>query len=126
MRKALIVEDNPTFLNTFKEAMSRSFPEVELTDAQNGEQALEMIGKSRPDIVFLDIRLPGQSGLEILEIIKSGYPEICIVILTDYDLPEYREVAGKAGAYDFIPKGTLRISDIAKLFKRCWGSEGRV
>ncbi|MGZ3539371.1 MAG: response regulator, partial [Thermodesulfobacteriota bacterium] len=57
-------------------------------------------------IVFMDIRLPGENGLELTKKIKQNYPDIIIVILTSYDLPEYRQAALKRLADCFVPKGS--------------------
>jgi DNA-binding NarL/FixJ family response regulator len=121
MHKALIIEDNQTFLKTFKEAMCKRFPEIKIEDAADGKQAFDKIDAFQPDIIFMDIRLPGESGLELTIKIKSKYPGIRIVILTDYDLPEYREAAKKGGADGYIHKGSFNLSNISQLFQSYWG-----
>ncbi|MBW2330881.1 MAG: response regulator transcription factor [Deltaproteobacteria bacterium] len=65
----------------------------------------------------MDIRLPGESGLELTKRIKATHPEIAIIILTAYDLPEYREAAYDGGADAFIPKSSLKLPDIAVLIE---------
>jgi DNA-binding NarL/FixJ family response regulator len=117
MLKTLMVEDNDTFRETFKGALLKQFPFMVLEEAVDGTGAFDKIKSFLPDLVFLDIRLPGESGLELTEKIKARYPEIVVVILTDYDLPEYREAAFHGGADDFIPKGSLNLSEIAALIE---------
>ena len=51
----------------------------------------------------MDIRLPGENGLELTKRIKMNYPDIIMVILTNYDLPEYREAARESMADYFVP-----------------------
>lgn len=63
----------------------------------------------------MDIKLPGESGLELTKKIKSSYPEIIIIILTNYDLPEYRDVAMRNGADYFLSKGSSNTQDIVSL-----------
>jgi len=53
----------------------------------------------------MDIRLPGENGLELTKKIKKNYPDITVVIVTSYDLPEYREAARESMADYFVPKG---------------------
>ncbi len=65
----------------------------------------------------MDIRLPVQSGVELTKRIKETRPEILVVILTGYDLPEYREAALQSGADDFIAKDSLNLEDIAALIE---------
>ena len=54
-----------------------------------------------PDLIFMDIRLPGENGIELTKKIKARYPNIIVIILTGYDLPEYREVACQYADYFF-------------------------
>jgi DNA-binding NarL/FixJ family response regulator len=61
--------------------------------------------------------LPGESGLEITKKIKADYPNITIIILTSYDLPEYREAAQQYQANHFLSKGTTTKENILALVK---------
>ncbi|MDM8515742.1 response regulator transcription factor [Desulfobacterales bacterium HSG16] len=115
MTKVLIVEDSPTFRKTFRDALSRRFPFLIIKEASNGREALDRIKSFDPALVFMDIRLAGESGLELTEKIKAENPEIIVIILTNYDLPEYRKAASDGGADDFIPKGALSLTKIEGL-----------
>ncbi|OQX26808.1 MAG: hypothetical protein BWK80_08490 [Desulfobacteraceae bacterium IS3] len=118
MQKTLLVEDSKTFRQTFKAALCRRFTTMLVEEAADGTQAIEKISSFQPDLVFMDIRLPGKSGIEITEMIKACHPEIRVIILTEYDLPEYRTAAQESGADDFIPKGSLNLSDIEEMIMR--------
>jgi len=118
MQKALIVEDNTIFRKTFRDALSKHFPEMALQEATNGKIALKKLDTFQPELIFMDIRLPGQNGLELTEKIKERYPDVFVVILTEYDLPEYREAACFGGADAVIAKGALNISEIAGIVRR--------
>lgn len=129
MLKTLIVEDSPVFRKTFKEALCKRFPLMAVEEALDGKEALEKITTFLPDLVFMDIRLPGETGLELTRRMKASHPHIVIIILTDYDLPEYREAAHDGGADGFIAKGALNLEDIGTLLEsmfpgRVLGSEG--
>ncbi|MCK4486318.1 MAG: response regulator transcription factor [Desulfobacterales bacterium] len=117
MLKTLIVEDSATFRKTFKEALCKRFPFMAIDQAVDGAEAMQKIKTFLPDLVFMDIRLPGASGLELTKRIKASHPEIAIIILTAYDLPEYREAAYDGGADAFIPKSSLKLADIAALIE---------
>ena len=106
MFSVLIVEDNPTFRLSLKELLLDEFPAFEVEDAANGKEALQKIETSHPHLIFMDIRLPGENGLQLTRKIKSLHPEIIVIILTSYDLPEYREAAKRARANHFITKGS--------------------
>ena len=118
MCKTLIVEDSATFRKTFREAMNKRFPDMVIEEAEDGIQALQKIKAIQPDIVFMDIRLPGENGLALTGKIKAAHPEIVVIILTDYDLQEYRTAAFSNGADNFIAKGSLNLSELAEIIGR--------
>jgi two-component system response regulator YesN len=107
MVTALIVEDNVTFRGSLKETLHSRFPAMNITEAGDGEEALQKIKASVPDLIFMDIKLPGENGLSLTKKIKIEYPDVVIVILTSYDLPEYREAAFQYDADYFITKASL-------------------
>jgi len=107
IKRVLIVEDNVFFLQFFKETLRSRFPSMEISEAANGEEAMQKINVLRPEVVFMDVRLPGESGLELTRKIKTQYPDIIVVIITNYDLPEYREAAYESKADHFISKDSF-------------------
>ena len=106
MCKTLIVEDNVTFRQMLKESLRFRFPTMEIEEEPDGRHLFNKIDSFHPKIVFMDIRLPGENGLELTKKIKKNYPDIIIVILTSYDLPEYRQAARESMADYFVPKGS--------------------
>jgi len=113
----LIVEDNLTFRHALAEILQSQFPEMVIAQAGSGGEAIEKIPGFNPDLVFMDVRLPGENGLEITRRIKLQRPEIVVMILTSYDLPEYRDVAMRYGANHFIVKGSSTFEEISTLVK---------
>jgi CheY-like chemotaxis protein len=107
MEHILIVEDNGFFLQFLKETLHSRFPSVDILEAANGEEALQKIRTFPPDAIFMDLRLPGENGLELTKKIKTQYPNIIVIILTNYDLPEYREAAYQCRANHFLPKDSF-------------------
>ncbi|MFH1487903.1 MAG: response regulator transcription factor, partial [Pseudomonadota bacterium] len=106
MTRALIVEDNDTFRQTLRKMLSNNFPTLTLDEARDGTEALDLIGTSCPDLIFMDIKLPGENGLQITKKIRGLYNKAKIIILTSHDYPEYREAARNYGASHFISKGS--------------------
>ena len=104
MSKTLIVDDNVTFRQMLKESLYSRFPTMEIEEEPDGRDLFNRIDSFHPRIVFMDIRLPGENGLELTKKIKKNYPDIIIVILTSYDLPEYRQAARESMADHFVPK----------------------
>jgi YesN/AraC family two-component response regulator len=86
-----------------------------IEEAREGKEALEKVHAFEPDLIFMDIKLPGESGLELSRRIRHFNPEVKIIILTSYDFPEYREAARNGGADHFISKGTSKAEEILAL-----------
>ena len=117
MFRILIVEDNVHFRQTLANVIHFYFPDIVLEEAGDGKEALQKFTSFRPDIVFMDIKLPGENGLEITKKIRGLDSDVNIVILTHYDFPEYREEAKKYGASHFLSKISSSPEDILNLIK---------
>jgi DNA-binding NarL/FixJ family response regulator len=104
--KVLLVEDNDDFLRGLAGFLRERFPPIALYEASDGTEAMEKVESFLPQLIFMDIKLPGQNGLEITRRIKRQHPDINVVFLTSYDYPEYREAARECGAYCFLSKGS--------------------
>ena len=114
----LIVEDDVMFRNLIKETLFAGFPLLPISEASDGVEALEKINACIPNIIFMDIKLPGENGLVLTKKIKERYPQIIIAILTAYDQPEYREAAFQCGAAYFLPKGSTSLDEIRSLVEQ--------
>jgi len=75
-----------------------------IAEAGNGREALQLIHDLQPDIVLLDVTMPGLSGLEVLEESKKQFPELRVIILTVHDAGEYAMQALRAGAAGYLLK----------------------
>jgi len=124
MLKTLIVDDSSTFRKAFRNALCERFPFMLIKEAPDAADALQKIKTFLPDVIFMDIQLSGESGLELTKRIKASHPEIAIIILTAYNLREYREAAYDGGADAFIPKNSLNLADIAALIKSVFSDDG--
>jgi two-component system response regulator YesN len=115
MNMILIVEDNDTFRHALRNLLHSRFPAVDLEEAQDGTDVMQKIDEFHPDLIFMDLRLPGESGLELTKQIKDEFPETIIILLTNYDLPEYRAAADESGANYFLGKGSSTAEEILEL-----------
>jgi len=113
--KTLIIEDNATFRQSLREILFDKFPSMLIEEAVNGKEALQKIGDIAPDLIFMDIKLPDESGLNLTKKIKNNYPRIIIIILTSYNIPEYRDAAYQYGASHFLSKSSSTSNQIIKL-----------
>ncbi len=107
MKRVLIVEDNAFFLQFFRETLRSRFPFMEISEATDGEEAIQKVKALQPEVVFMDVRLPGENGLELTKKIKAQYPDTIVVIVTNYDLPEYRKAAYESKADHFVSKDSF-------------------
>jgi DNA-binding NarL/FixJ family response regulator len=115
--KTLIVEDNANFRRILRDSLENLFPAMVIHEAAEGNEALERVDTFRPDMIFMDIRLPGENGLQLTQKIKTRYPDTKVVIMTSYDSPEYREAAVRCGANHFISKNSMNWQQIEALVK---------
>jgi CheY-like chemotaxis protein len=105
--RTIVVDDNPTLLKVVARLLS-SIPGVEVVgEANSGHGALEAVDRLRPDLVLMDLAMPGMDGLEATRrlVARPGAP--AVIIMTVHDLPHYRDAALAAGARKFIAKSEL-------------------
>ena len=118
-QRILIIDDEEGFCKLLKLNLEEN-EEYEGMMATSGEEAIELVKKHKPDLVLLDIRMPGMNGLECLKRIKSIAPDIPVAMVTAiWDAQEGRR-ALEAGAYDYITKPVdfeyLKTALFVKLF----------
>lgn len=121
--RTLIVDDEPIARKVLREELD-SFHDVEIIgEADNGAVALERISAEHPDLVLLDLQMPGMSGLEVVRNLKSGTHMPVIVIVTAYD--QYAIQAFEAGAIDYLlkPVGGERLAEAVQRAKRLTGRD---
>jgi len=101
MQTILIVDDDKSIRYSLKRMLENSFS---ILTAQNGEEALRLVRERSPDLVLMDIKMPGLSGIEILQEIKQIDPKTLVVMMTAYGTTETAIEAMKQGAFDYIIK----------------------
>lgn len=115
MLNILIIDDNDSFRESFKDLLSQNFPEMQIHEAVDTKGSLEKISEYPSDLIFVDIELAGESGLELIRKIRTSYADPVIAIFTSYDLPEYREAAQESGANYFFSKGGSSMEEVLSL-----------
>ena len=117
MFTTLIVEDNAPFRYFLTKLLHERFPAMVIAEAEGGEEVRRKLHTLVPDLIFMDIELSGENGLELTKQIKMRYPKTIVIILTSYDLPEYRKAAAQYGASYFLSKGSVSTDEIQKVVK---------
>lgn len=98
----LLVDDEVEFLETLEKRLRRR--NMEVTVATSGEQALEVLGERSPDVVVLDVKMPGMDGIETLKEIKRRAPLVEVVMLTGHANVEVAIQGMEMGAFDYLMK----------------------
>ncbi len=115
MFKTLVVEDNEHFRESFIKLLETRFSSMAFEKASSTEEALQKIPAFLPQLVFVDIQLPGENGLQLAQKIRSSDDNTIIVMLTNHDGPEYRQAANQCGANFFISKEGASIDEIIEI-----------
>jgi nitrogen regulation protein NR(I) len=109
MDKLLLIDDEPDVQYSFRRIFDS--PEIEITTASSGEEGLKLIPKVTPDLVMMDVRMGGMSGLEMLRRLRQADARLPVIIMTAYGTTQTAIEAMKLGAYDYV----LKPFDVPKL-----------
>src|SRR5947208_5462007 len=109
MSKLLLIDDEVDVQYSFQRIFDS--PDIELTTASSGEEGLKLIPKVKPDLVIIDIRMGGISGLETLRRIREIDSKLLVILMTAYGTTQTTIEAMKLGAYDYL----LKPFDVPKL-----------
>ena len=102
VKKILIVDDEKSVRYSFRKLYKG--PEYQVIESGTGLEALSVIKKERPDLVLMDIEMPGLSGLEAIRRVKDMYPQLPVIIITAFGTTERVIAAMKYGAFEYLEK----------------------
>lgn len=114
--KLLLVDDETNFINTLAERMRMR--DLGSDVVHDGEQALEFVKDAVPDVMVLDLRMPGIDGVEVLRRVKKSHPQVQVIILTGHGSEQDEDICRQLGAYEYHKKPV----DIDKLIKSIKGA----
>jgi DNA-binding NtrC family response regulator len=100
--KVLLVDDEEAYVKTLAERMEMR--DVGSRVALSGEEALQMLEDEPPDVMVLDLRMPGIDGMEVLERVKKKHPHIEVIILTGHGSDREEKEARRLGAFEYLQK----------------------
>ena len=113
--KVLLVDDEEDYVRTMAERMEMR--DLGSDVALGGEQALEMLAEGVPDVMVLDLRMPGLGGMEVLARVKASYPQVEVIVLTGYGTDEDEQEARRLGAFEYLRK-PVDIADLMQTIRR--------
>ncbi len=115
--KILLVDDEQEFVKTLSERIKMRELGTEI--AHDGEQALEIVNKEVPDVMVLDLRMPGIDGMEVLQRVKKAYPEVQVIILTGHGSDRDEEEARRLGAFEYLQK-PVEVDTLVNKIRRAY------
>jgi DNA-binding NtrC family response regulator len=117
--KVLMVDDEEDFVKTLSERMQMR--DLDSDVALDGEQALQRVEDDVPDVMVLDLKMPGIDGLEVLRRVKKAYPQIPVIILTGHGSEKDEAEARRLGAFDYLQK-PVDIEKLVKVLRKAYKS----
>lgn len=125
MATILIVEDDP-YVRNFYDRLFRIGSSHKVVMAGSGEEGLKLAKEQKPDLVLLDIMMPGMNGLEVLEKLKAETEtkDLTVVILTNFGEEEFVKKAVALGATSFIVKSEIEGEQLLKLVDKYIADQG--
>ena len=100
----MIVDDNKTYRNSLKKLINEYHQISDVAEAANADEMFARIGDEPPDIVTMDVSMPGMDGFDATEKLLSRHSSVKVIILTIYDTDKYRKRAKESGAMSYIVK----------------------
>lgn len=110
--KVLLVDDEVAFVDTLAQRLKMR--NLKVSTVYDGEQALSTVRKEEPDVMVLDLKMPGLYGMDVLREVRKSYPNMQVIILTGHGSETEAEEAKRMGGFDFLKKPT----DIDTLVRR--------
>ncbi|WP_319466343.1 response regulator [uncultured Pseudodesulfovibrio sp.] len=115
--KVLVVDDEPDFLKLIKRRLGKRNIDVHV--AESGHQALDFLSESTADVVVLDVKMPGMSGIETLKEVRRRHNEIEVIMLTGHGSMQSGIEGISHGAYDYMLK-PFSIDDLLERIRAAY------
>ena len=115
-RSVVVVDDEPAFLDIAREVLSQRADLEVVGLATSGEQAIELYDRLRPELIILDVQMPGMTGFEAARRLRSAAAtaKLRMVIVSAHDEPQYEQFARAAGAEGYLSKKALLSDGIGR------------
>jgi two-component system, NarL family, invasion response regulator UvrY len=113
----LAVDDQAIFLRTARSLISATPGFEQVGEARSGPEALELAAELHPDLVLLDVRMPGMDGLETARRLSEADPNATLVLISLEEVPELPSAAGEVGAAAYVRKQDLSTRALRELWE---------
>jgi len=115
--KVLLVDDEDEFVKSLSERIKMR--DLDAGVALNGEQALEIVDEEIPDVMVLDLKMPGIDGMEVLRRVRKSYPDVQVIMLTGHGSEKDKKEARRLGAFEYLQKPT-GINKLVETIKKAY------
>ena len=105
--RILLADDSREFRQLLSLLLSRDDCFDVVAEANNGIEAIEMTKEKQPDVILLDISMPGMDGLQALPALKESHPPVKVIVLSSFSAAEMKETTAELGAEAYLEKGEL-------------------
>lgn len=116
-KRIMLVDDEKEFVQTLSERLKTR--QLDSSIAYSGEQALEMADQETPEVIVLDLMMPGIDGIETLRRLKQTHPDVEVIILTGHGSERERQAAEELGAFAYLRK-PVDIDDLARVMREAY------
>jgi DNA-binding NarL/FixJ family response regulator len=116
--QVLICDDQETFRAAAREVVNATKGFEVVGESVTGEDSLLAAGRLHPDLVLMDVQLPGMDGLEASRRIRAAYPQVAVLLLSTYDPEDFAQRIPGSGAIAFIPKAAFGPDRLTEAWAR--------
>ncbi len=115
--RGLVIENNAALRRVFKDILKSELDSMNIKEAADGAEAFRIIEKYSPDIIVMNIGLPGENGPKMIRRIKDVSPNTVLIVLDVHGYPEYREAAASSGADYFLDISAMIRHKVSSLIR---------
>ena len=117
--RILVVDDNDAFRQRVKAFFAPEADMEVVAETSDGEEAITKAQELKPDVVLMDVRMPGFNGVSATRKLREEVPEVKVIMLSVFDLPEYREAAMVSGASGYVVKKSMIEALLPEIRRVC-------
>lgn len=123
--KIVIADDQELIRDSLKIVLSANLDMEVIDTVADGREVIRSVRAAKPDVILMDVRMPGMDGVSCTQIIKENYPQIKIIILTTFDDDEYVYNALKYGASGYLLKG-VSMAELASAIRTVYSGKAMI
>jgi DNA-binding NarL/FixJ family response regulator len=117
--RILVVDDDDSFRQRVQAFFAPEADMEVVAEAADGEEAIRKAQELKPDVVLMDVRMPGLNGVTATRMLRDEMPEVKVIMLSVFDLPEYKDAAMVSGASGYVVKKSMIETLVPEIRRVC-------